>query len=304
MGGDGAAFNGGPKLTPKPAPQDAETAWSSFLTHALKTRLDPDKFADYAPLLAARHHLNPFAVADLFLRPNPWNRYTLDPRLPHYLQTLLDLRLVDLQAVLAGLFRWSTAHTLVPRKEGSVPAKGFKSEARGEDKHDAKKDNLLRWESSFSSEEVMFYRLTKAIGSGSGIRDAKDALEISLVVAKWMMLFTAASAALPSNHDEDVIMGGINGDASASKKMRDDLENSRAAFVMLLMAVCENPMVLQTLSTPHAKSEWSCFLLRPVSWLTCLLLTYPASRAQGSFSKPGKFHPLHHACPRRSPDSS
>lgn len=251
MGGDGAAFNGGPN----PQPQDAETAWSSFLTHALKTRLDPDKFADFAPLLAARHHLHPFAVADLFLRPNPWNRYTLDPRLPHYLQTLLDLKLVDLQAVLAGLFRWSTAHTLVPQKEEAASAKGLKSEAGSEIKHDGKKDDLVRWESSFTSEEVMFYRLTKAVASGSGIRDAKDALEISIVVAKWMMLFTAASAALPPNHEEDVIMGGMNGSASASKKVRDDLENSRAAFVMLLMAVCENPMVLQTLSTPNAKSE-------------------------------------------------
>lgn len=260
MGGDGAAFNGGPKPTPNSKPQDAETAWASFLTHALKTRLDPDKFADFVPLLAARHHLHPFAVADLFLRPNPWNRYALDPRLPHYLQTLLDLRLVDLQAVLAGLFRWSTAHTLVPRKEGSEPVKGIKSEVSGESKDDGKKDDLVRWESSFTSEEVMFYRLTKAVGSGSGIRDAKDALEISMVVAKWMMLFTAASAALPSNHDEDVIMGGMNGDASASKKMRDDLENSRAAFVMLLMAVCENPVVLQTLGMPQAKGERSCDL--------------------------------------------
>lgn len=258
MGGDGAAINGGPKPKPKPKlkPQNAETAWSSFLTRALKTRLDPDKFAEFAPLLAARHHLQPFAVAALFLRPSPWNRYTLDPRLPHYLQTLLDLKLVDLQAVLAGLFRWSTAHTLVPRKEEATPVKGFKTEAGGETKPDGDKDDVVRWESSFTSEEVMFYRLTKAVGSGSGIRNAKDALEIGLVVAKWIMLFTAASAALPPNNEEDVIMGGMSGDASASKKIRDDLENSRAAFVMLLMAVCENPIVLQTLSTPHAKSEW------------------------------------------------
>lgn len=264
MGGSGAPA---PELAAtttthkSPATVAAEAAWASFLTHALKTRLAPDKFADYAPLLAARHHLGPFAVADLFLRPSAWNRYTLDPRMPHYLQTLLDLKLVDLQAVLAAMCRWSSAHALVaPRRKEEELARGFKSEAGGEEdekgKSGVKKDGLVRWESSFTSEEVIFYRLTKLLGSGEAVKDAKDGLEVSIVIAKWMMLFAAASTALSHVHEEDVIMGGMNGDASASKKVREDMENSRAAFIMLLVHVIDKPIVLKALGSPYAKGAW------------------------------------------------
>lgn len=247
---------------------ESHTAWDQFLTHALQTRLDPDRFADFVPLLSARHPLGPGPVADLFLRPSPWNTYTLDPRMPLYLQTLLDLRLVDMQAVLAGLFRYSTAHTVVGGgkngEQGGVGAaakeRGVKGEpgdeGEGKGVEDVKtKKEVVRWQSSFTSEEVIFYRLTKAVGSGSAMRNSKDALEVCVMMARWMMLFTVASAALPPEHDEDVIMGGIAGAGSATKKSRDDMENSRAAFVMLLLGVCENPIVLQALTKSLAKSQ-------------------------------------------------
>lgn len=261
---------------------DSYTAWDQFLTHALKTRLEPDRFADFAPLLSARHALGPGPVADLFLRPSAWNTYTLDPRIPLYLQTLLDLRLVDMQAVLAGLFRYSTAHTVVGGKNGEQGGggvavgvgvgaekekeKGMKSQAvdEGEGKGDEvvkkktknrKTEVVVRWQSSFTSEEVIFYRLRQAVTSGA-IRNSKDALEVCVIIARWMMIFTAASVALLPEHDEDVIMGGIAGAGSATKKTRDDMENSRAAFVMMLLGVCEHPVVLQALTKPLAKSEY------------------------------------------------
>lgn len=222
------------------------------------------------PLLAAKHALAPAAVADLFLGPTAWNRYTLDPRLPHYLQTLLDLRLVDLQSVLTALLRWSSAHALAPaalkEDEGRLNASGYiKSEAgvvveskagvaAGTDAA-----GLVRWENSFTSEEVIFYRLIKMVTLGSGIKDGKDALEITVVIAKWMLLFTAATAALPHEHEEDVMMSGLNAGVSASKKVREDVENSRAAFMLLLLGVCEYPLVQQALGMPHAKGRSSFF---------------------------------------------
>lgn len=240
--------------------QDAHGAWSRFLDTALRQRLDPDRFADFVPQLHARHPLAAAPLAALCLRPFAWNSYTLDPRMPLYLQTLLDLRLVDLQSVLAGLFRYSTAHTVVGKtgKKGTVKSENG---GAGEDEEDSKtgvKDGSKtsdRWLSSSSSDEVMFYRLTKAVGSGSAIRNSRDAVEVCIMMARWMALFTAASAALPPAHVEDQIMGGIDGAgaSSTSKKNRDDLENSRAACVMLLLAVCENPVVLQALSKPLAK---------------------------------------------------
>lgn len=254
----------------RPPPQqslarDAHEAWAQFLDYALRQRLDPDRFADFAPALHARHPMAAAPLADLCLRPCAWNRYTLDPRMPLYLQTLLDLRLVDLQSVLAGLFRYSTAHTVVGKTD---KGKGVKSEAGGgggggEDEEESKagikgnSDAVVRWLSSFASDEVIFYRLTKAVGSGSAVRNSRDAVEVCVMMARWMALFTAASAALPPAHDEDPLMGGMDGAVagSASKKSRDDLENSRAAFVMLLLGVCENPVVLQALSKPLAKGR-------------------------------------------------
>lgn len=235
----------------------ARAAWDQFLTQALRKRLDPDRFADYVRILAARHHLGPGPVADLFLRPNPWNRYTLDPRMPLYLQTLLDLQFVDLQAVLMGLFRYSTAVTLVKKSQGQQEAhnsKGIKSSPSGDGAMDGDGEDVVRWQSSFSSEEVIFYRLTKAVASGSAIRHGRDAMQISVMMARWMQLFAAASNALPPEHEDDVILGGdVLG--AAAKRTRDDLENARAAFVMLLLGIFENPTLVEALGTPAAKGE-------------------------------------------------
>lgn len=228
--------------------------WDRFLQRCLLQRLDFDKFTEYAPLLHARHPLGPAAVADLVLRPTSWNKYTLDPRVPHYMQTLLDLGLVDTPAILAALYRYSTCHVLLgadpQRKQGDGEADG------GGDRlaEAGQKKEVIRWQSSFSSEEVIFYRLTKAVAQGLAIKNSRDALDVSAVMARWMTLFTAASAAFQAD-DEDVIMGGAGNKASQQK--RDDMDNSRAAFVMLLLGVCENPVLLQALGKPFAKGE-SC----------------------------------------------
>lgn len=246
-----------------PPAQEALRAWDQFLTKALKTRLDPDKFADFVPIQQSRHPLAPGPVADLALRPNPWNHHTLDPRIPLYLQALLDRRIVDLQAVLAALFRYSTMHTIVGRQAGdnnNQKAKAVKSGSLGgdDDEHTEegvkKGEDIVRWESSLPSEEIIFYRLRKAVVSGSAIRDTRDALEVCFMMARWMALFTAASAALPIDEDP-LSMGGMVG-GSPNKRTRDDMDNARAAFIIPLLGVCENPVVLQALSRPVAKSKF------------------------------------------------
>lgn len=243
--------------------------WERFLQRCLVQRLDFDKFAEYAPLLHARHPLGHGPVADLVLRPTSWNKYTLDPRVPHYVQTLLDLGLVDTPAILAALYRYSTCHALLAtdphRKQGDGEADGV---VGGGDKpaEAAGKKQVTRWQSSFSSEEVIFYRLTKAVAQGLAIRNSRDALDVSSIMARWMTLFTAASAAFQA-HDDDVIMGGAGN--KASQQRRDDMDNSRAAFVMLLLGVCENPVVLQALGKPFAKGK-SC--VRPRAGLSLSFL--------------------------------
>lgn len=248
-----------------PPQQDAHAAWARFLDHALRQRLDPDQFAAFVPQLQAHHPLGAGPVADLCLRPSPWNHYTLDPRMPLYLQTLLDLRLVDLQAVLAGLFRYSTAHAVAGRTgtghgtHNNSRGKGVKSEGSGggkedEDRKDTKEGikAVVRWQSSFASEEFIFYRLTKAVHAGTAIRNSRDAAEVCVMMARWMALFTAASAALPPVHDDhDALMGA--GAGSPTERSRLNLDDSRAAFVMLLLGVCENNVVLGSLGKPFAK---------------------------------------------------
>ena len=235
----------------------ARREWERFLQRCLAQRLHFDKFAEYAPLLHARHPLGHGPVADLVLRPTSWNKYSLDPRVPHYMQTLLDLGLVDTPAILAALYRYSTCHVLLAahRKQGD----GGEADGGGDNKPAAEtgaagKNDVSRcWQSSFSSEEVIFYRLTKAVAQGLAIRNSRDALDVSAIMARWMTLFTAASAAFQAD-DEDVIMGGAG--SKASQQKRDDMDNSRAAFVMLLLGVCENPVLLQALGKPFARGEF------------------------------------------------
>lgn len=243
-------------VSPKERARTAYTAWEKFFDKALEKRLDMDKFADWAPIMKDRHGsvMSPLMLADLVLRPKKWNTWTLNPRVPYYLQTLLDLRMVDVPAVLAALWRYSTAHSFLG-KEGVKEDRmeGIKIEGGGDESNN--KNKIIRWQSSFSSEEVIFYRLTKAVAQGTAIKNGKDAVEICIVMARWMALFTSASAAFAA-HDEDVIMGGADAASNESRsrqQKRDEMDNARAAFVMLLLGVCENAIVLQALSKNFAK---------------------------------------------------
>lgn len=278
---------GGAKCHLSPSQQrarDSYAAWETFFSKALEKRLDMDKFADWAPIMKDRHGsvVGPVLLADLVLRPTRWNRWTLDPRVPYYLQTLLDLRMVDVPAVLAALYRYSTAHGFLSMAGGQSKEQQQQNGDEKEDKaatmagikieeglgssegldiggvtRDASKGKkgIVRWQSSFSSEEVIFYRLTKAVSQGAAIKNGKDAVDICAVMARWMALFTTATATFAA-HDEDVIMGGAGaGENVPSRQKRDEMDNARAAFVMLLLGVCENAIVLQALSKDFAKRE-------------------------------------------------
>ncbi|PSR81209.1 mediator complex, subunit Med5 [Coniella lustricola] len=237
--------------------QDSYDNWKDFLELALRRRLDHAKFASFVPIHAGLYPLTPLPIADLFLRPTRGCRYSLDTRVPFYLQTLLDLRLVDLQAVLAGLLRYTSVRTIVDSAksgDGGKNANGSLSKPVGGIQDTDKSQEVILWENSYTYDEVIFYRLRKAVATGSAIRHGKDVFEVCLMMAKWMMLFTAASSALPAQHDEDVIMGGIGAAYSATRKMRDQLDNVMAAFVMLLLGIFENPVVLQALNESYTKS--------------------------------------------------
>lgn len=223
-------------------------SWTLFLKHALATRLELDKFASFVPLLQSSNPLPPVAVADLFLRPTPSNRDTPDPRIQHYMQALLDLRYIDAPAILRALYRYSTSHTQAgAHHKADQPVS--KGEASG-DGHTQKQQQreVLRWTSSYAHEEVIFYRLTdlltKPVAQATAM-GTRDSLDVVVLMAKWMKLFTAANTAF--TEDE---LGQLHGSQS-----RAEMESARAAFVMLLLGVCENKVVLQALSRPSSKGR-------------------------------------------------
>lgn len=204
--------------------------WVKFLTRCISTRLDPDTFESYVGLLYSKHPLPLPVIADVCLRPHPSNHESLDPRIPRYIQVLVQNGLIDTPSILNALYKYSTSHTQAQRIDQQQLGDSLVKEP-------------LRWGSSYAAEEVIFYRLTKAVGLGLGIKSSSDAVQVCKIMAKWMTLFTSASAAFAQD-----VMGKLH-----STQSRDEMEAARAAFVMFLLSVCENPTVLGALSRPFAK---------------------------------------------------
>jgi mediator of RNA polymerase II transcription subunit 5 len=195
--------------------------WTQHLARCLTSRLDAEEFDSSVRSLYSKYPLPPPVIADIFLRPQPSNYESLDPRIPRYLQVLAQRKLVDMRSILVALYKYSTSHVYgqpaVTEAQQQVP---------------------LRWASSYNAEEVMFYRLSKDVRMGNGIRSTGEALLICYLMARWMTMFTTASGVMTQLQNTS---------------FRDEMEAARAAFVMLLLGVCENDYVLRGLSRPSAK---------------------------------------------------
>ncbi|KAJ0388195.1 hypothetical protein COL922a_000826 [Colletotrichum nupharicola] len=205
--------------------------WNEFIAKSLATRLDPDKFESYVPFLQAKHPLPPSVVADLFLRPQPHNHESLDPRVPRFLQVLSDLNYIDTPSILEALYKYSTsrAHS----REAAQASNGGNPTSQ-----------TLRWASSYSAEEVMFYRLTKSVAQGTAIPNTETGLAIAKIMASWIALFTDAATAFTVD-----VMGQLQ-----NSQAREEMESARAAFVALLLGVCENHTVMKAFGSPEAKN--------------------------------------------------
>ncbi|KAJ0349523.1 hypothetical protein KNSL1_004595 [Colletotrichum chrysophilum] len=207
--------------------------WNEFIAKSLATRLDPDKFESYVPFLQAKHPLSPSVVADLFLRPQPHNHESLDPRVPRFLQVLSDLNYIDTPSILEALYKYSTsrAHS----REAAQASNGGNPTSQ-----------TLRWASSYSAEEVMFYRLTKSVAQGTAIPNTETGLAIAKIMASWIALFTDAATAFTVD-----VMGQLQ-----NSQAREEMESARAAFVALLLGVCENHTVMKAFGSPEAKTSF------------------------------------------------
>ena len=76
--------------------------WSDFIARCVAQRLETDRFESYVRLVHEKQPLPAAVIADLFLRPQPSNHDSLDPRVPPYVQILTRLGYVDTPAVAGG----------------------------------------------------------------------------------------------------------------------------------------------------------------------------------------------------------
>lgn len=248
--------------------------WTKFLARCESRRLDPEKFACFVPMLYSKHRLPPAVIADLVMRPTRSNREALDPRTPLYLGVLLKLRMVDLGGVLRALLRYSSLHGEVRKGQQEEDEEmGNGGQQGGNDRKQQQQKRKLpavRWRSSYAAEEIIFWRLIKAVsnsnvtgqgqgqpaggGSGAnntnsknegivGIRNGGDAVSVLKAVTQWMALFTEAAAAFSRD-----TFGAIH-----SLQAKGEIESSRATFLLLLVGVCENPVVLSVLGKDGSK---------------------------------------------------
>jgi mediator of RNA polymerase II transcription subunit 5 len=225
--GDGTVASN-PNVDRDGDPTSSRSQWARYLTQCINSRLDSDEFDSYVPLLYNKHPLPPVAIADICLRPQPSNHESLDPRISRYLEVLTRRELVDTASILSGLYKYSTSQMYL--------------HSSGAGDQDRDQDLPLRWASSYTPEEVLFYRLSKAVRLGVGVKTTSQALGICVLMARWMTMFTTAAAAFAQD-----VMGQLQSSS------REEMEAARAAFVMLLLSICENPIALRGLSRPAAK---------------------------------------------------
>lgn len=94
----------------------------------------------------------------------------------------------------------------------------------------------------------MFYRLVGVVVENRAPQDSEAVLEVVRIVSKWMALFTAVSSTFT-----DATMEQAPHVREAVR--RDGMESSRAAFVALLLRLCESQPMIRTITKQFAKGE-------------------------------------------------
>jgi mediator of RNA polymerase II transcription subunit 5 len=235
--------------------------WQKFLAHSLATRLEPEAFESYIQILSAKHPLPPSRISDLFLRPTEDNTVCLDPRIPRYLQVLLAHQLVTLPGVLNSLWKVSSYRPLP--SEGNDGIDGKEGDSSAEKKH--AKDDGKRWTNSYTSEETLFYRLTKYISSGTAPKDVQEAVELVIVCIQWMETVVAAGNAA---HE---MLGLGHTEEMAAQNM---------ALGTLIVAVVENSLVQRSVEKGSVPKTVRKQLSKTLASFEPLLQNSPLSAAR------------------------
>ncbi|KAK1754698.1 mediator of RNA polymerase II transcription subunit 5 [Echria macrotheca] len=219
--------------------REAVAQWQDLLTQARLRRLDEKEFEPAARRLQNKHPFHPDVIADLLLQPPKPKGFMLDSRVPQFLDVLLRLQVVNTPSVLLALHKYSTLHSHAPPSDHGDTGTATKSKKAGARKPLPPQQ---RWAGSYSMDELVFFRLSKNISQGTGIRTLRQAFHVAAVVCRWMELFTDVMTAL-SRTDFATMQ---------SLQTKAEVEATHQAFAHLVMSMCENPLTLAMLEKPHA----------------------------------------------------
>ncbi|PBP18258.1 mediator complex subunit Med5 [Diplocarpon rosae] len=163
--------------------------WQQFRDRCIETRLDVELFTTYVELLKTQEPLPASQIAQIFLAPREDNDNALDPRVARYVQTLLSLELFNVPTLLRGLWKVSSFRL---QEEGRVQDKETENK-KAEGGVDGKAGKV--WLNSYTTEETMFYRITKYISSGAALRDLQETVELINACISWMETVISATHA-------------------------------------------------------------------------------------------------------------
>ncbi|KAG6201677.1 hypothetical protein E4U34_006171 [Claviceps purpurea] len=232
------------KISARRALRDAAQYWSKFIARCILQRLERERFNDFIRLVHSQHPLPSILVAELFLRPQPDNDVSPDPRIPPYIQALSQHGYVDAPSILRALYKYSSLHAQL-NPVAQLGAMDAMDDEKGREDGASGKKPMRRWRSSSWLEEVMFYHVIKTMVEGTAFRDTRAALQLCHVMSKWMELFTSVSTSFAAD---------VMGDVHQNTQHRDDLDVARAAFIPLLLRLVETPLLVKAIGKPFAKS--------------------------------------------------
>lgn len=208
---------------------EGRSQWIKFLSHSLATRLEPETFRSFVEILHLKYPLQPYEISQIFLAPTETNNGSLDPRIPHYLQTLLDTHMVNVPSVL----RWLAAYSSLGSQADSQNEEGRDAQDGHDGKDTALETRSKRWTNSYASDEVLLYKVAKyVVASGNSRSIHDDPVELLRESKRWMQLVISAG------HGEHEILnlGRVA-----------EMNPVVIAVGTLVVAVTDDPRVLQIL---------------------------------------------------------
>jgi mediator of RNA polymerase II transcription subunit 5 len=208
------------KMAPRSKNSNIEQ-WELFASRCLTTRLESQQFIKFSNLLSLRCPIRGLDTATIFLRPTSKDAEALDPRIPSYIDKLLEIGLVEFHDVLRALLLCSRFH---------------RPHISDETEKEVETDSPT-WRNPIELDEIILFRVSKAVNTGKCPRDFSEALGIIKAASNWM-----SDVANTSTADQlDQNMTGAPGSLTL------EAINVREAVAMLVMTMADNAKITSIL---------------------------------------------------------